>query len=509
MSELNVQELVKKVDTQLRQSERQMFSGKKDEAVALYLEAAALFDQANQAEPANAQVKTLEQKLSKLKKDLEKRTGSPIGGGTPPAAEKPGPAATLSTPPAEPSKTGTPKDPTKATIPYNARKPMQDAQNQLRSLENNFKQLQDADPASSVSLVSRIENNLSYGRQMLKEAVDEASKTGAGNHPDLEKIAADFYEAESRLAQAKQKVAEQGAQSAAMTGEVNTDCDALKSEYERLRPVLDKCGIIYYNDLEPLKEQIAIIEEFERVELPGLKEKLTTFECKYGATRDEINKKADEAGYSGVTRAADGWTMLTEKSQAIMGTRVKMANDIIDRMEGQLSHLKNISDFHRLQQHTVIREWLAMAARYHNDSPKVKEMSCSLDSRLKEDIEHFNAVIDRRTWPGNSTGTTAEAALAYFEHSSGWFKPPHPGKVLGVAIHGDWSVQEWDILGNPIMYGIPVFVAVLMDEEKETGLARVYDLTLRTEQKKGVQSEPPFSSDTVGSSFYIRVDRIG
>jgi len=519
MSELNFQELTKKVDNQLRQSERQMFNGKKDEAAVLFLEASAFFDQAKEADSANPQLKTLEQKLTKLKKDLEKRLGHPIGeeappatekpgpGTPPPAARKPGPGTTPPAAPAAPPKTGTAKEAAAPTIPYNARKPMQDAQNQLRSLENNFKQLQDADPTMAASLVSRIENNLSNGRQALQEAVNEASKTGAGNHPDLEKIAADFTEAESRLAQAKQKVAEQGALNAARAGEANADCDALKNEYERLRTVLDKCGLIYYNDLEPLKEQISIIEEFERTELPGLKEKLAAFEGKYGAARDEINKNADEAGYSGVTRAADGWSMLTEKIQAIPGTRMKTADDLIDRMEGQVTNLKNISDFHRLKQHAAMREWLEMAVRYNNDSPKVKEMGRSLEAKLNADKDEFNAAIDRRTWKGNSSGPIAEAALTYFDRSE-WFKPPHPGKVLGVAIHGDWSVQERDILGNPNMYGIPVFVAVLMDEEKETGLARVYDLTLRTEQKQGAKTEPPFSSDTVGSSFYIRADKI-
>ncbi|MDQ1351916.1 MAG: hypothetical protein QG657_2222 [Acidobacteriota bacterium] len=516
MSELNFQELAKKMDNQLRQSERQMFSGKKDEAMALFLEASALFDQAKEAEPANPQLKTLEQKLIKLKKDLEKRIGGPTGGEAPAPVEKPAPgtppppAPPKSAPaPAAPPKTGTAAAAAKPIpLPYNARKPMQDAQNQLRMLENNFKQLQDADPTMAVSLVSRIENNLSYGRQMLQEAVNEASKTGAGNHPDLEKLAADFAETEPRLAQAKQKIAEQGAQNAAKAGEVNADCDALKSEYERLRTVLDKCGLIYYNDLEPLKEQIQIIEEFERGELPGLKEKLTAFKSKYGASRDEINDNADKAGYSGVTRAADGWSMLTEKIQAIPGTRVKIADDLIDRMESQLANLKKASDFYRLKQHAVLKEWLEMAARYNSDSPKVKEMGASLESKLKADTDEFTAAIGKRTWQGNSTGPIAEAALAYFDRSKEWFKPPHPGKVLGVAIHGDWSVQERDILGNPNMYGIPVFVAVIMDEEKETGLARVYDLTLRTEQKQGAKSEPPFSSDTVGSSYYIRADKI-
>lgn len=489
----------------MRQSERQMFSGKKDDAVALFLDTSTLFDQAKEAEPANPQLKTLEQKLLKLKKELEKRTGGPIGGEIPPPAEKTGPETPT---PAAPPKTGTAKDASKPTIPYNARKPMQDAQNQLRSIENNFKQLQNADFTMATSLVSRIENNLSYGRQMLQEAVNEASKSGAGNHPDLEKIAADFSEVESRLAQVKQKVAQQGTQNAAVANQVNADCDALKNEYERLCPVLDKCGPIYFNDLEPLKEQILVIEKFEREELPGVKEKLAAFESKYGATRDEINNNADKAGYSGVTGAADGWSMLTRKIQEISPTRLKIADDLISRMESQLTNLKNISDFHRLKQHAVMREWLEMAVRYSSDSPKVKEMGGSLESRLKADKDEFTAVIERRTWPGNSTGPIAEAALTYFDRSKEWFKTPHAGKVLGVAIHGDWSVQERDILGNPNMYGIPVFVAVFMDEEKETGLARVYDLTLRTEQKQGARPEPPFTSDTVGSSYYIRANKI-
>jgi hypothetical protein len=520
MSESNFQELAKKVDNQLRQSERQMFNGKKDEAVALYLEAAGLFDQAKEADPANAQLKTLEQKLSKLKKDLEKRIGGPVGGEAPAPAEKPAsgpqpPAAPpkaapshAAPPPTAPPKTAPAKGATAPAIPYNARKPMQDAQNQCRSIESNFQRLEEGDPDMAASLLSRIENSLSYGKQALQEAVTEAAKAGASNHPDLEKLAADFAGYDSRLTQAKKKAAEQGAQSAAQASEVIADCDALKSEYERLRPVLDKCGPIYFNDLEPLKEQIAIIEKFERDELPKLKEKLAAFESKYGATRDDIKKNADAAGYSGVTGPADGWSMLTEKIQQLSPTRLKTADDLIGRMETQIAHLKNASDFHRLKQHAVMREWLEMAKRYNSDSPKVKEMSDSLESRLETDKKEFSAAVDKRTWQGNSTGPVAEAALSYFDRSKEWFKPPHAGKVLGVVIHGDWSVQERDILGNPNMYGIPVFVAVLMEEEKETGLARVYDLTLRTEQKQGVKPEPPFTSDTVGSSYYIRADKI-
>ncbi len=501
MSEINIQETIKQADAQLRQSERQMFSGKKDEALNLFKEARELYNRAKEADPANPQLKILEPKIIKAQKDLERRIGKPIDGESP--QTQPAAAATP-----EPVKTEPPKSPSKVNLPYNARKPMQDAQNQLRMLENNFKQLTGADNQVAKSLISRIENNISEGKKMLQESLDEAKKGGVTNHPDLEKIAADLADAESRFAQARAKVADQLSGSAARSEEVNADCDALRKEYDRLRPTLDKCGIPYYNDLEPLKEQIRFIEEFEKNELQGVKEKLTAFEQKYGTTRDEIKQKTDEAGYSGVTNATEGWVWLSEGTRKIPETRVYTADDLIDRMETQLPGLINKSDFHRLQNHAVLREWLEMAKRYNSESSKVIEMAQTLETKLKADAEAFSASIDKRTWPGNSTGAIAEAALKYFNESPDWAKNPKPQKILGVAIHGDWSVQERDILGTPIMYGIPVYAAIMMGEEEGENLARVFDVTMRTGEGTGVKAEPPFFSLTVGSSYYIRADKV-
>lgn len=517
MSEVNLSEAIKKAEDLRRQSERQMFNGKKEEAAAILMEALELFDGAKGSEPGNPQVKGMEAKLNKLKQDLEKRIGRPIGAEpapAPTAAEPQKPAAAAAPKPEAPRpaapapQTGAPKTAPKNDLPYHARQPLQGAQNQLRSLEGNFKSLEQAGTDMIQSLLSRIENNISQGQKMLESAMEEAAKAGVTNHPDLSVLTDAFSDAEKRLENARSKSAEQAAQAAASAEIVNADCDALKNEAQRLMDTFNKCGMIYYNDLPPLNEQIQLIEAFEQQELAGLKERIRTFETKYGSTRDEIDKSAENAGYSGNDRAGAAWSNLTEGIARVEGIRAQMAEDIIDRVESRMENLKDLHDFSRRENHESTREWLKMAERYSADHPRVKQTSQSLEPRLKKDLDAFYAKVDARTWPGNSSGEIADAAMKFFTESSDWGKNPKPRHPLGVAVHGDWSVQERDLLQQPVMYGVPVFVAVQLDHEREENLVRVYDVTMRTTERAGVKPEPPFVSLTVGNSFYIRPDKI-
>ena len=47
-------------------------------------------------------------------------------------------------------------------------------------------------------------------------------------------------------------------------------------------------------------------------------------------------------------------------------------------------------------------------------------------------------------------------------------------------------------------------VAEQWDIEKDMNLARVYHISLLTEEFKGVKKTPPFIGATVGDSYYIR-----
>jgi len=514
MSEFNLNETIKQTEDLRRKAERQMFNGKKDEAASILSEAQAAFAGAKTAEPDNPQVKGMEAKLNKLQKDLERRMGKPMGAEPPkaapaapstPTAPRP---ATPAAPTAPAAQAGAAKPAGKADLPYHARQPLQNAQNQLRSMESNFERLEQADPDMTKSLLSRIENNITQGKKMLESAAAEAAKAGVNEHPDLEALTAAFADAEKRLENAVTKNAERAAQAAAASEIVDADCNALKDEAQRLLETFNKCGLITYNDLPPLEEQIRLIEAFEQNELSGLEEKLRAFENKYGPTRDEIDKNAGEAGYSGYDRPGSGWSALTEGIARVAQTRTQMAENIIDRVEDRIAHLNQLHDFFHLENHDSIREWFKMAERYSHDHPKVEQTRQTIESRLKEDLDAFYARVDARTWPGNSTGDTADAALKYFNESSDWAHHSQPRHPLGVSIHGDWSVQERDLLQQPVMYGIPVFVAVQLDHEREERLVRVYDVTMRTAQGAGIKPEPPFFSITVGNSFYIRPDKI-
>ena len=79
---VDVKDLLKQVNKDLRQAERDMFGGKAEKAVAALENIKAKLGQAKQADPNNPQVKSCEGKFKKLVKDLERRTGKDLGGGS-------------------------------------------------------------------------------------------------------------------------------------------------------------------------------------------------------------------------------------------------------------------------------------------------------------------------------------------------------------------------------------------------------------------------------------------
>jgi hypothetical protein len=84
---VDVKDLLKQVNNELRQAERDMFGGKAEKAMAALENIKAKLSQAKQADPNNPKVKTYESKFKKLVKDLERRTGKDLGGGSLTAAQ--------------------------------------------------------------------------------------------------------------------------------------------------------------------------------------------------------------------------------------------------------------------------------------------------------------------------------------------------------------------------------------------------------------------------------------
>ena len=166
--------------------------------------------------------------------------------------------------------------------------------------------------------------------------------------------------------------------------------------------------------------------------------------------------------------------------------------------------LERRHDFYRLSGHDELRRLAGFQKKYAPDAPSVT----NLETLLAEDLKKFEQRIDQRTWPAcKGKASDRKGALAYFQGT--WGKDAKRNyTVLSTVITGDWSVQKRDITGKPTMYGLPVLLAVQMPEDKAKGLARVFILTVRTPESASPKMEPPFTSDTVGDSYFIRARNV-
>ena len=538
--------LLKQVDKDLRQAERDMFGGKTEKAIASLENINISLQKIKADDPNNPKLKTAENKYNKLVKDLERRTGKSLGGGTltaatastatemapkPEAKELPASSTQASTEKAVAASAGsaaaaqttvnkaTTSSNAAVKLPYDARKPMSEAERNLSSLERDIDKL--ADPGyggNKDQLVSNMEKKIAQTKNSLGEAKEFAAAKGVTSHPDFDAVESQIVIAEKEIAAAKSGHEANKAVAAAAANEVEADVADLKALYDKAEPVFSKApgNVIYYNDLKVVEDVIVQIESFEKNDLANVESKMELFASKYGSTKQEIDKKADAMGYvNNYYRASYAYTELAAGIENVAKTRDVMAEDLVRRTQSELSTISKGAELHIIDRYAKVKEWLAMAIRYQPDNPKVKELQGSIDAQIATGMKEFNTRVDGRSWPDNASNAPSNAddlanvALDWFKNSPDWGKRSskvrHP---LAVTVTGPWSVQKRNLLGNPIMYGLPIKLAVMVDEDKELNVARVYELTMRTVEQAGAKMEPPFDHITVGNSYFIRPEKV-
>jgi len=539
----DVKAMLMQANKELRQAEKDMFAGKSDQSIAALESIRQLIARLKAADADNPGVKAAENGYSKLLKDLERRTGKDLGGGTltaagsstptvlpnkpapkampaggasaPPPSEKPG-AVADSDKAVEPAAGEKSKDTvaSSAKVPYEARKPLADATQRLASLEKNLGDLADPGyPGDKDQLVKRVEEKLAEIRGLLDEARKLAAQKGVASHPEFDRLEAELTSAGGKAAQARGGYEKQKAEAGARAGEVDADVAALKSELDQVSPVFQAASgaAIYYNDLKPVEELIVKIEGFERKELPEIRQKMEAFARKYGSTAEAIDTKAQSGGYSGQQRASYPYTELAKGIENVGKTRTAMAESLVDKARAQLDGMAKAHDFSMAEQLAGVKAWIATAARYQSDNPAVVQARAAIDQQIAQAMQDFNARIDKRTWPGQAANAPSnadelrKAALEWFKNSPDWGRrEKEPRRPLAVVVTGPWSIQERNIVGEPTMYGLPVLLAVEVDSDKDLKVARVFALTMRTAERVGVKMEPPFDHVTVGDSYFMR-----
>jgi hypothetical protein len=452
--------LLKQVNKELRQAERDMFGGKTEKAIAALENIEKSLNQIRTTDPNNAKLKTAENKYKKLVKDLERRTGKQLGGGTVTATQssaetnlpvKPK-APTLST--QEKSESVETKAAKTTKVPFAARRPLSSANMQLNSLEDNLKKLLSSDYGGNKDqLVKNMELKLGEIRKNLDETKKLAAEKGVTSHPDIEQAENRLADATNKVVAAKTGHEENKAVAAAKAGEISADVKNLKSLYDRVRPTFDKATgyVTHYNDLNTLETLITDIEIFEKKEQGQIENELNAFAAAYGSSRDEIDKKADKLGYSGQYRASFPYTELATGIENVKKTRTVMADDIVKRAKDQLSNISEGRghDFSTGDRYADAKAWINMAARFDADNPRVKDALRNIETEMAAGMQKLSDQIDGCTWPGHASNAPADAdqlasnALNWFKADPGWGKnPKEPRQPLSVVVTGPWSVQK-------------------------------------------------------------------
>lgn len=258
----DVKGMLQQVNNELRQTQRDMFSGKNEKAVASLEGIKGLLVQVKEADPNNPGLKSAESKFARLTKDLERKTGKDLGGGTLTSADgssktelppKPEAKELPEKPAAQPSQdkvSGAPEKqaggPPPKTItasdagtgaeklPYHARRPIANAERNLQRVNGYVEKLKDPN-FNADQVVKNMDAALEEARKDFEEGKAKAAEKGVTSHPNFDAIEAGIAEAEKKIESAKAGHAEAEAQGAARQEEVTADVRVLKDEYDRVR----------------------------------------------------------------------------------------------------------------------------------------------------------------------------------------------------------------------------------------------------------------------------------
>lgn len=473
---------VRSANDALRQSQNAMFSRKFDEALqklSIAEEAIAALEAEN---PENTQLKTLRNKASKMKTDLERKS----------ASSTPSPSASAG---AKPSVGSTP------ALPRDTREAHRLLEKAIQSLETSQKKrlekvISGESTEGGASFVAQsVERKIKEASDLATALEEAANRDNVIHHPTVVSAIAQTRsvtkatEALIRTVLSTEQAPELDASSLTAMPEL---LERFRTEW--LNPIVNAA---YEQDFAKTQEAWKKLEHFNKAVRPSIQAQIDTFAAKYGSDRDAIEKALGDSA-PGIA-----WDDLRRELKRLDGLPSEIHTRVMDQLRNMITALDRNHDFFRIEQQQDTLAVYAIALATATDPATVPDVPAIIEADTKAYMDKISQV----EWPeciGDSE--TRKGARSYLlEH---WEKDPkHHYTLLGFSITGDWSVQTQS-LGSPTSYGIPVQVALQEPQDKEAGLARVFDITLRTAVSDKPGKTPPFVSDTVGNSWHIRASKV-
>ncbi len=477
---------------ELRNAQNLFFSGKFNEADTCLLKAAETIESLKKAAPSHAAVKSLEQKLAKQRKELDVRKNKGQVEITQPA---PGISAS--------GNDGKPAPVAQVPLPRKTAQAMREVERIFKSLEtfekDRLKRLRDGhDPERVDSIIGEIQQKLIQLNSLQQNVLTVAGEEKVLEHPDVAglkgRVVQTLNAVDQEISFTRNAISNLASEKAA-AGSASEALQKAFSENDReyFTPVHT---LVNDNSNDSIEKAFNLLEAFKSRK-PELLSLMTAFEEKYGSTREKIDAKTGDSVHGHI------WETLKKSLQQMDEAPKALAARIKTACESGLAGLEDSHDFYRLASHAEITRLEALRQKYTPNEAGVH----NLEKLLAADKARFADKISGRTMPeGKGKTADRDAALEYFKATWGKDEKNHY-EILGVVVSGEWSVQKTDINGKPVMYGLPLLLIVQKPEDKAEGLARVFVLTARTAESADAKMEPPFASETVGNSYFIKADK--
>lgn len=191
----DVKTLAKEANNELRNSQKMMFNGKMEEAQEHLNNAAELIEKIKTLDPNFNQLKSLERKYEKQKKDLEKRLGKKTSSGTKPATQ--------------PKETGKPSGSNK--LPGGVTHRLKDID---RILQRGDRVLTKKTTASDDWKAKELESVIAQANGIMDEIMKRYGDQIPPDHPEMKEIQDKITAFQGKLNEFKGQVAEQKSQAA-------------------------------------------------------------------------------------------------------------------------------------------------------------------------------------------------------------------------------------------------------------------------------------------------------
>jgi len=499
-------DLLKEANNLLRTAERSMHSGKYEQARQELEKVGHLLESA----PADdsPQMKTIRSKFSKLNTDIERRLG-PATAATPATTQ---PVATATAAPA-------------AKMSATTQRQFRELQREMEKTRQSLAYAKWWDLAPSMR-----EGRLTSAGQAVGEYRAQLDTLKAELGPSLAQ-AADVTDSDALLAAIVTLHEQRAGEPEPVADQDTAVTEALALEKQlldlhaayndRFQGVYGSTmvhGSLLEEQLQQGRDGAALLADLERDIVPAIQPVLLQIVEKYGDNPMDIDNALYDLGLKNEHFFGSRFRDLYAGLNNIQKTRTATAQDMAARAEDTIRGIDGYAEEIRLKKLDEVTEMLLIGQAFDPADQKVNRLLTEVDSLQAAMSARIEADVDARTWAGdigNFAGPAkpaelTKAALDYFQQQPSWNPDGKGVEILAVAVRGQWDVAARDIFGRVIQWRLPIHLAITNTELKGNQLARVYELSILTQQgpPNNTDKQPPFADYWVGNSWNMRLAKV-